>query len=130
MRTDAPGTKPLLDKLGVKPGMRVAVIGIGDQGFMARLRARTEAIEGEVPQGVEIVILGVDGPEDMARLARIRDTIARDGAIWVVNPKGNRSFNSNHVMELGLKTGMVDVKVAAFSDTHSATKFVIRKKDR
>jgi hypothetical protein len=31
---------------------------------------------------------------------------------------------------LGLETGLVDVKVVRFSDTHSATKFVIRKADR
>jgi hypothetical protein len=130
MAGDAPSAKPLLDKLVVKEGMRVAVIAIRDPGFVTDLRTRAEVFDGEVPEGVEMVIFGVDSPEDMARLGELRDRIARDGAIWVVNPKGRKSFNSRHVMELGLETGMVDVKIAAFSETHSATKFVIRKKDR
>jgi hypothetical protein len=130
MPRDAPSDKPLLDKLGVKPGMRTAVIGIDDAAFLAALRARAEVTLGEAPAGVEMVFLGVTEPADMRRLHELRDMIARDGAVWVINPKGRRDFNSNHVMLLGLETGMVDVKIAGFSQTHSATKFVIRKKDR
>lgn len=127
---DTPSPKPLLDKLGVKQGVRVAVIDIDDMGFLADLRQRADVIEGDPPEGIEMIIFGVTEPEHMDRLHDLRDTIARDGAIWIVNPKGRKDFNSNHVMALGLESGMVDVKIASFSDTHSATKFVIRKKDR
>lgn len=127
---DSPSTRPLLDKLGVKEGLSVAVIAIDDAGFLADLRKRAEVSEDKAPPGIEMVVLGVTEPEDMARLYELRDTIAREGAIWVVNPKGRKDFNSNHVRELGLETGLVDVKIASFSETHSATKFVIRKKDR
>jgi len=130
MAKDVPSEKPLLDKLGLKPGMRTAVIGIGDAAFLASLRARAEVTLGEAPKGTEMVFLGVEGPDDMRRLHELRDKIARDGAVWVINPKGRKEFNSSHVMALGLETGMVDVKIASFSATHSATKFVIRKKDR
>lgn len=130
MAKDAPSEKPLLDKLGVKPGMRSAVIGIEEGGFLKELRSRAEVSLGEAPDGVEIAFLGVEGPDDMTRLAELRDTIARDGAVWVVSPRGVPGFNSNDVMRLGLETGMVDVKIARFSGTHTATKFVIRKNDR
>lgn len=125
----APSEKPLLDKLGVKPGMRTAAIGIDDAGFLKDLRARANVTD-EAEGGVEMVFLGVETPDDMGRLAGLRDQIARDGAVWVVSPRGRNDFNSNDVMRLGLETGMVDVKIARFSGTHTATKFVIRKKDR
>jgi hypothetical protein len=130
MAKDIPSEKPLLDKLGVKPGVRTAVIGIDDARFLAILRERAEVTVGVAPEGVQMVFLGVEGPADMRQLHSLRDKIARDGAVWVVNPKGNKLFNSSHVMALGLETGMVDVKIARFSETQSATKFVIRKKDR
>ena len=130
MAKDAPGDKPLLDKLGVKPGMRTAVIAIDDAAFLASLRERADVTVGDAPEDTEMVFLGVEGPADMAQLHELRDKIARDGAVWVVNPRGVQGFNSSDVMRLGLETGMVDVKIARFSETHSATKFVIRKKDR
>jgi len=127
---DVPSDKPVLDKLGVKPGMRTAVIGIDDAPFLTELRARADVTIGEAPSGTEMAFLGVDGPDGMDQLHELRDAIARDGAVWVVNPRGLKGFNSNDVMKLGLQTGMVDVKIARFSETHTATKFVIRKADR
>lgn len=53
-----------------------------------------------------------------------------NGAVWAVFRKGRKDFNENDVLRLGLESGLVDVKVVRFSDTHTALKFVIRKADR
>jgi hypothetical protein len=127
-RDYAPSDKPLLDKLGVKPGMRVAVLGIQDQPFLSELSERVPF--GDDADGADIVFLAVNVPDDLARLRGLNEQIARNGAVWVVYRKGQKQFNENDVLRLGLKSGMVDVKVVRFSDTHSATKFVIRKADR
>jgi hypothetical protein len=126
---DTPSTKLLLDKLGVKPGMRVAVIAIDDDEFMRELGARADVLD-KPKKGIEMVFLGVEGPRDMKRLAKLKDTIARDGTVWVVFRKGQKTFNENDVLRLGLESGLVDVKVVRFSDTHSALKYVIRKAER
>jgi hypothetical protein len=125
---DAPSMRPLVDKLGVKPGMRVAVIGIDDAGFLAELQTRVAIAAGEA--AFDIVFLAVEGADDMRRLADWCERIARDGAVWTVFRKGQKTFNENHVLRLGLKSGLVDVKVVRFSETHSATKWVIRKAER
>ena len=78
----------------------------------------------------DMVFLGVNGPADIARLSALKEEIARDGALWTVYRKGRKDFNENDVLRLGLDSGMVDVKVVRFSDTHSATKWVIRKAER
>ena len=126
---DVPSERPLLDKLGVKPAMRVAVIAVDDTDFLRELSARTEIL-GKAAKGVDIVFLGVERPDDMKRLGELKRRIARDGAVWVVYRKGRKDFNENDVLRLGLESGMVDVKVVRFSETHTATKYVIRKAER
>ena len=128
-RDDTLSTKPLLDKLGVKTGMRVAVIRVDDDEFLRELADRAEVL-ARLRKGIEMVFLGVEGPADMKRLAKLKETIACDGTVCVVYRKGQKTFNENDVMRLGLETGLVDVKVVRFSDTHTATKYVIRKSER
>jgi hypothetical protein len=77
-----------------------------------------------------MVFLGVEEPDHMLQLPALKEMIARDGAVWVVYRKGRKDFNENDVLRLGLESGMVDNKVVRFSDTHSATRFVIRKHER
>jgi hypothetical protein len=126
---DIPSEKPLLDKLGVKAGMRVAVLGVADAAFLEELAARVR-IEKQLKDGLDIVFLGVEGPGNMTRLAGMKGRIARDGSVWVVYRKGRKDFNENDVLRLGLESGMVDVKVVRFSVSHTATKYVIRNAER
>jgi hypothetical protein len=123
--------RALLDKLNVKLGARVSILGVDDADFMAKLIERTGDISlgGASPQS-DAVFLGVEQPDDMAEMAALRLVINPDGAVWVVFRKGRKDFNENDVLRLGLETGLVDVKVVRFSDTHTAAKFVIRKSDR
>jgi len=123
--------KSLLDKLGVKPGMRVGVLGVDDQDFLEGLGERTENVSFEQPaSATDAIFVSVDGPADLDRLAELKRAIEPDGAVWVVFRKGRRDFNENDVLRGGLAAGLVDVKVVRFSDTHTASKFVIRKAER
>jgi hypothetical protein len=121
----------LLDKLGVREGARVSVVGIEDRKFLSELRTRTRDVSrNKAKPETDMVFLGVDLPLDMAAMSNLRGAIKPDGAVWVVFRKGRKDFNENDVLRLGLETGLVDVKVVRFSETHSALKFVIRKAER
>jgi hypothetical protein len=123
--------RSLRDKLGVKPGMRIALVGIDDAAFLAELRARTDDISsGKALSESDAIFLAVEGPDDVRRLAGLRQWIKPNGAVWAVFRKGRKDFNENDVLRLGLESGLVDVKVVRFSDTHTALKFVIRKSER
>jgi len=39
-KAGTPGPKPLLDKLAIKQGMRLSVIGVDDEAFLADLGRR------------------------------------------------------------------------------------------
>ena len=52
-------TRPLLDKLGVKPGAKVALVNLRDPGFTKLLRTRTSDITTGRPTGPFAWPLGV-----------------------------------------------------------------------
>ena len=125
-------TKPLLDKLGVKPGARVAVLGVDDASFMSRLRQRTaDVVVGKPRRACDIVFLAADTGADLRRLGEAKGWIEPNGAIWVIRRKGaERKLSDTDLIEAGLAAGLVDNKIASFSDTHGAMRFVFRLKDR
>ena len=87
-------TAPLLDKLGIRPGMRVAIVGDLDaddeaDAFRAELRdgraTSPRAAPGRTP--TSSFLLG--GPlDELAMLEDLRTRIRPNGAIWVVSSKG------------------------------------------
>ena len=125
-------TKPLLDKLGVKPGSRVAVLDIDDAWFVKVLRERTRDVVLGKPRSVcDIVFLGAKDKKDLDRLRQAKQWIEPNGAVWVVRQKGPGSpLRDTDLIEAGLASGLVDNKIASFSDTHGAMRFVFRLRDR
>jgi Protein of unknown function (DUF3052) len=123
--------KGLLDKLGVKPGMKVSLLGIDDEGFREQIAARTDDVsDGRAAKGSDIVFVKMTDAREAARLKSLRAAIKPDGAVWVVWPKGQKAFREDDARNAGPAAGLVDVKVASFSDTLSALKMVIPVKAR
>src|ERR1700691_2993157 len=113
--------RTLADKLDVKPGMRVSLIGVAD-----RLEGRTTDItEGKAAKESDLIFFGAEAHKDLAKLRSLQKSIKRNGAIWVVYPKGKKEITEIGVLEAGRQAELVDTKVARFSDTHTALKFVI-----
>ena len=125
-------TKPLLDKLGVKLGARVALVDIDDASFLKMLRERTsDIVTGKPRMPCDIVFVGAKDGGDLARLAQIKAWIEPNGAIWVIRQKGPGSpLRDTDLIEAGLAAGLVDNKIASFSETHGAMRFVFRLRDR
>jgi Protein of unknown function (DUF3052) len=125
-------TKPLLDRLGVKPGSKVALVDIGGPDFLKLLRQRTSDItQGKPRTACDIVIMGAGTKGDLEKLRELKTWIEPNGAIWVVRPKGGRSaLRDTDVIDAGLAAGLVDNKIASFSDTHGAMRLVFRLRDR
>jgi len=114
-----------IEKLGVKRGHRVLVVRVDDEMFRAELDQAGAHVATRATGHADIVFLGADGRAALGKLATLQTQIARDGAIWVIRPRGSDAISEADVMAAGKAAGLVDVKVARFSDTHSALKFVI-----
>jgi hypothetical protein len=117
--------KSLLDKLGIKDVHRVVVVGLEDPEFRALLEQRAARVSTRLTKDADVVFFGATRTADLRRLARVKDYIEPNGAIWVVRPKGGGAITEADVLAGGKAAGLVDVKVVRFSDTHTAEKFVI-----
>lgn len=132
MSADLYSTRPLLDKLGVKPGSRIAVVGVDDAEFVDLLRSRTSDVVRRKPRAAcDLVFLGVHRPADLGRIREVKRWIEPNGAVWVVRRKGpGTPIRDVDLIEAGLAAGLVDNKIASFSQTHGAMRFVFRLRDR
>lgn len=124
---DAVSTRPLLDKLGVRPGAQVALIGIDDVTFHDLLRERTSHVsEGDAPPDTDLVFLAADTIDDLMRIGSLRAALRPNGAIWVVSRKGSAAtLRDVDVIEAAKAVSLVDNKVVSFSATHTALRLVI-----
>jgi hypothetical protein len=129
---DPPSTRPLLDKLGVRPGSKVAVVNLDDPGFIKEVRERTsDIVMGKPRSKVDLVFLGASTFSELRNLDEAKKWIEYNGAVWVVRPKGGRSeLRDTDLIDAGLAAGLVDNKIASFSETHGAMRFVYRLRDR
>lgn len=118
--------KNRLDKLGVKPALRVAAVDVDDPDFAGELAQREVTVaQARAGAGLDLVFIGATRKTQLARLAALRDAIRPEGAVWVTWPKGRPELREDDVRAAALKVGLVDVKVVAFSDRLSGLKLVI-----
>jgi hypothetical protein len=120
-------TTPLLDKLGVRPGMRVALIDIDDVSIRPVLADRTSDLtEGWPAPDSDVVLLGADSTDALEPLEALSARIKPNGAIWVVSRKGKAAtIRDVDVIEAARAAGLVDNKVVSFSPTHTSLRLVI-----
>jgi hypothetical protein len=124
--------RSLPDKLGIKPGLVVYVDGGPPH--------TAELLEGasyttRLPKQTDITLLFTTELSRLEkRLPIVIERTVTAGMVWVCWPKKAAKvptdLDENVVRELGLATGVVDVKVAAVDETWSGLKFVRRLRDR
>jgi Protein of unknown function (DUF3052) len=125
-------TRPLIDKLGVRPGARVAIVGLGnaglaDPGLRGLLAERTtDVTEAEPLPESDLVFVGAESVDDLRRLSDLRSRLRPDGGIWIVFQKGRpATLRDTDVIAAAITGGLVDNKVVSFSETHTALRLVI-----
>ena len=126
-RPEVVSTRPLIDKLGVQPGARIAIVGVDDPDVLALIRDRTPDVTlGEPLPDTDIVFLAADTTAELDALPALRARIVPAGAIWVVSRKGKAAtLRDVEVIAAARAHDLVDNKVVAFSATHTALRLVI-----
>lgn len=120
-------TTPLLDKLRLKPGARVAILDVPDTDFRALLADRTaDLTDGWPAPDTDLVFLGADSIDELLRIGPLQESLVPNGAIWVVSRKGKAAtLRDVDVIEAAKAVGLVDNKVVSFSPTHTGLRLVI-----
>lgn len=123
---------PLARKLGIRPRMRIGLIG-APEGFLAQL--------GDLPDGVQVRedhIAGCDLGIWFVRSRRGLDAsveevaeAAKGQALWIAWPKAGSKLqadvNQISVRACGLANGLVDYKIASIDETWTGLLFRHRK---
>ena len=118
--------KPRIEKLGVKPGAKVSLLGQFDAAFLNELAGLTATVsKSKAASDLEWIFFAADSKGDLARVSKISKSMKGATALWIVYPKGQELITENDVLAAGRKAGLKDVKVVGFSPTHTALKFVI-----
>jgi hypothetical protein len=127
---------PLPKKLGIKDGFRMQFVAAPSE-VLAELKAATSAGEilGEGKGPLDFAMIFTTSKAELAKeFKRMAKTLAPAGMLWVSWPKKSSGvatdLDENVVREIGLATGLVDVKVCAVTEIWSGLKFVRRVKDR
>ena len=118
--------RTLIDKLGVKPGQRIAVLGVEDAEFLRDLAASVpEYSRGNRISNADLIFFSAEAREDLSQLKSLSRLISKSGGIWVVYPRGQKHIREIDVINAGKSAGLTDNKVCRFSGTHTALRFVI-----
>jgi hypothetical protein len=124
--------KPLADKLGIKPSMRVAVVH-GPKEFaawLAPLPADARLLDARA-KNVGCAMLFVTRSSELVRdIAGVLKRLDGGGMCWICWPKKSSGVATDVtetlLRDVVLPTGWVDVKVCAVSDIWSGLKFLRR----
>lgn len=118
--------KSRIEKLGVKSGAKVSVIGKFDAEFLHEILALAKSItKGRAAGDSDHIFFAANRKNDFSNLSKITKALSGAAALWIVYPKGQKHITENDVLSAGRKSGLKDVKVVGFSPTHTALKFVI-----
>jgi hypothetical protein len=127
----------LLDKLGVKAASTVALVAAGGpfagqdeqddlKGFVAELAARGVKVVQQKPSAAtDLLFFAIERKADLGLLPKLLAALRPDAGLWVLRPKGSAAVTEGDVRNAGLAAGLVAVKVAAFSSSRTADKFVV-----
>jgi hypothetical protein len=123
--------KSLVEKLGVKSGEAVSLLGKFPSDFVTSLKKHGAAVlQDKITKDVPRYFLAAESRKDLQRVKPIANSLRRAAALWIVYPKGQTSITETDVRSTGLRAGLTDIKVARFSATHTALKFVIPQAKR
>lgn len=118
--------RTLIDKLDIKPGAVVSVLGVNDAAFLEQLKARTPNVSlGKLNSKSAAILLAVEKPTDIDKIVRVAEKMPRAAMLWVVHPKGVSGVKDTDIFAACDTAGLTYTKVARFSATHTAEKLVV-----
>jgi hypothetical protein len=119
--------RSLFEKLGIVAEAHVALVGRHEDSFRTGLNARlAKSASQALRTRYDFIFVRIDAPRDLRRIRRAAVHLKANGALWVFHPKGRSASPTDaEVRSIGIAAGLVDNKISAYSESHTATRFVI-----
>jgi len=128
--------KSLVEKLGIKEGFRVIILNspANYNHTLGKLPENVNVMKALGEQLDFIQFFTKESKELQDEFPNLKRALSQNGILWISWPKGSSKvktdLNENIVREVGLRYGLVDVKIAAVDEIWSGLKFVYRLRDR
>ncbi|MHB8464265.1 MAG: DUF3052 domain-containing protein [Acidimicrobiales bacterium] len=121
--------KALPDKLGVKQGMRIAVLGAPDGFELTPVAPGVTA--GRLRPDLDLVMFFTTKHAELTkRWPALTGSLTPGGSLWVCWPKKSSGritdMTEDVIRQVALPTGWVDTKVCAVDDVWSGLRCVLR----
>jgi hypothetical protein len=119
--------RSLFEKLGIFAEAHVAIVGPHDEIFVSGLNeGLAKAASQSLRMSYDLIFVRIDAPPDLTRIPRAAAHLQANGALWIFHPKGRgASPSDSDVRAAGIAAGLVDNKISAYTESHTATRFVI-----
>jgi hypothetical protein len=123
--------RPLVGKLGIKPGMRVCIVN-APAGFVDSLKPAPKDVTYTArPAACDLFLAFAKSRRELfAQLSTLEKDVTRQ-TLWIAWPKKasgmKTDLDGNFVRESGLASGWVDYKICAVDETWSGLAFKRRK---
>ena len=121
-----------VDKLGLKPGMRVRMTG--DVGDALKVAAKTRIGGSLLRSGsLDVIVRAVKSLDEAEEfVGRVRPQLEGDAVLWLVTRKkgDSRYVKQEDLIPIAKAHGLVDNKVCSLDDSRSAIRFVIPRDAR
>ncbi len=127
---------PLIVKLGLREGFRARVVGAPDhyRALLGSLPSSVTFVEDDTTDLDFIHFFTTERDELARQFPALQSQLAERGMLWVSWPKKAAKIvtdlDENIIRDIGLASGLVDVKVCAVDAHWSGLKFVRRVKNR
>jgi hypothetical protein len=122
--------KSRLEKMGITSGSAIVALGIRDPAFATECKAESITVATRAVKDSALIVLGVERASDLGRIATAAKALKKDGALWVIHPKGTAGVKDTDIFAAAKQSGLTYVKVARFNDTHTAEKLVYPRSAR
>lgn len=135
METAVYSGKSLSSKLGINEGKKISVINAPPHYFSLLGELPAVNISKSLKGKFDLIHIFCDKAVDVKqKIEQAIKHVSSAGTIWISWMKqssGKKTvLNENIIRNIGLESGLVDVKVCAIDEKWSALKFVFRLKDR
>ena len=126
---------PLLQKLGVKEGHKVGLVGAPTGFDLGTLPTGATCNNRPTGNAYDVLVVFVKKRADLVtQIAALRPKLTQAGGLWIAWPKKASGVPTDIVEDtiraVALPTGLVDNKVCAIDGTWSGLRLVIRKENR
>ncbi len=136
MNTSGYSRTPLTKKLSIKEGFTLQIIN-EPEGYYALFKDLPVDLSFTKDSKLkkDFIHYFTKGANELKKdFPQLKQGLVQNGMLWVSWPKKASQVvtdvDENIIREIGLKNGLVDIKVCAVNDIWSGLKFVIPVKDR